>query len=215
MGIAERKERERRDRINTILIAARDLFFEKGYRATMDEIAERAELSKGTLYIYFKSKDELYISVILEGFHLLEERMKKAIGRAEGAVERVKAIYYAFIDHCLENRAYFRTTQYFLTEDARANTSPQLVETINRSTAELMQYGVKAIEEGVKEKAFRGDLNPAALATAIWRMATGILDLAVLEEGGGGKNRPLGEVFDTAIEVVLDGIGAKKNRGRG
>ena len=54
MGIAERKERERRDRINTILVAARDLFFEKGYRATMDEIAERAEISKGTLYIYFR-----------------------------------------------------------------------------------------------------------------------------------------------------------------
>ncbi len=206
MGVAERKERERRERVNTILAAARDLFFEKGYRATMDEIAERAELSKGTLYLYFKSKDELYISVILEGFHLLEERLKRELKGAKGVEDRVRAIYYAFIDHCLENRAYFRTTQYFLTEDARANTSPDLVETINRSTAELMRYGVREIEEGMEKGVFRGDLDPGAIALVVWRMATGILDLAVLEGGGNRKRRPLQDVFDEAIEMVLRGI---------
>ncbi|MBC7231599.1 MAG: helix-turn-helix transcriptional regulator [Actinobacteria bacterium] len=208
MGVAERKERERRERVKTILAAARDLFFEKGYRATMEEIAERAELSKGTLYLYFKSKDELYISVILEGFHLLEERLKRELKRAKGVEDRVRAIYYGFIDHCLENRAYFRTTQYFLTEDARANTSPDLVETINRSTAELMRYGVREIEEGMEKGFFRRELDPGAIALAVWRMATGILDLAVLEGDGEGKKRPMQDVFETAIEMVLRGIKA-------
>lgn len=206
MGIAERREREKRERVSAILIAARDLFFEKGYRATMEEIAERAELSKGTLYLYFKSKDELYISVILEGFHILEERLKRELKRAKGAENRVRAVYYAFIDHCLENKAYFRTTQYFLTEDARANTSPELADTINRSTGELMRYGVKVIEEGVERGVFRNDVKPDVLSLAVWRMATGILDLAVLEENTGTGTRPYQEVFDTAIEVVLRGI---------
>ncbi len=208
MGIAERREREKRERINTIILAARDLFFEKGYRATMDEIAERAELSKGTLYLYFKSKDELYISVILEGFHLLESRLKKELKGAKEVEERVRAVYYAFIDHCLENKAYFRTTQYFLTEDARANTSPDLVETINRSTGELMQYGVGVIREGMEKGVFRKDVDPFILALTVWRMATGILDLAVLESDTARGKRPYQEVFDTAIDVVLRGVRA-------
>ena len=52
MGIAERREREREQRRNTILDAAETVFFSKGINlATMDEVAEEAELSKGTLYL--------------------------------------------------------------------------------------------------------------------------------------------------------------------
>jgi AcrR family transcriptional regulator len=206
MGVSARKEREKQHRRESILSTAADLFFEKGYRTTMEEIAERAELSKGTLYIYFSSKDELYISVIMEGFRILEERMTKAVAKAKGAEERVRTIYYSFIDHCLENREYFRITQYFLTEDARKNTSDDLVETINRSTAALLEHGIKVIQEGIDEGSFKKTLDPNALALITWRMATGILDLAVLEDeisGGAGAYR---ELFDTAIEVVLQGV---------
>ncbi len=69
MGTAARKEREKQKRREEILAAARDLFYEKGYQnTTVEEIAEAAEISKGTVYLYFASKDELYVSVILEGF---------------------------------------------------------------------------------------------------------------------------------------------------
>ena len=57
MGIHERKEREKEHRRDEILNAAQKVFFEKGLQsATMDEIAEAAELSKGTLYLYYGSK---------------------------------------------------------------------------------------------------------------------------------------------------------------
>lgn len=60
MGTHERKEREREHRREDILDAAQHVFFEKGLpTATMDEIAEIAELSKGTLYLYYKSKEDL------------------------------------------------------------------------------------------------------------------------------------------------------------
>jgi TetR/AcrR family transcriptional regulator len=55
MGIVERKEREKEHRKEEILDAAQKVFFERGLvTATMDEIAETAELSKGTLYLYYK-----------------------------------------------------------------------------------------------------------------------------------------------------------------
>ena len=60
MGTHERKEREKEHRREEILAAAQAVFFEKGLQnSTMDEIAERAELSKGTLYLYYKSKEDL------------------------------------------------------------------------------------------------------------------------------------------------------------
>mgnify|MGYP006293938867 FL=1 len=61
MGIYERKRREREQRRAQILEAAKKVFSSKGFNsATMEEIAGEAELSPGTLYIYFKNKEELH-----------------------------------------------------------------------------------------------------------------------------------------------------------
>ncbi|MCK5408322.1 MAG: helix-turn-helix transcriptional regulator, partial [Candidatus Krumholzibacteria bacterium] len=60
MGIAERREREKEQRRIDIIDAAERVFFSKGWQAaTMDDVAEAVELSKATLYLYFKNKEEL------------------------------------------------------------------------------------------------------------------------------------------------------------
>ena len=64
-----RKEREREFRRKEILLAARQVFALRGFaNATLDEIAEQAEYGKGTLYNYFESKEQLFESVISDGF---------------------------------------------------------------------------------------------------------------------------------------------------
>ncbi|RLC22759.1 MAG: TetR/AcrR family transcriptional regulator, partial [Deltaproteobacteria bacterium] len=66
MGIQERKEREKGRRRQQIMIAAKRVFSLKGFnKATMEDIANEAELSPGTLYLYFKNKDELCASLSL------------------------------------------------------------------------------------------------------------------------------------------------------
>ncbi len=206
MGVAARREKEKLLRRNSILEAARHLFFEKGYRTTMDEIAERAELSKGTLYLYFKSKDELYVSVIVEGYRILEKRIREALERAEGPEEKLKAVYFSFVDHCLENREYFRITQYFLTEDARENTSRELIDAINMDSMTLLEYGIKAMREGIEEGVFRDDFDPVRASLVAWRNATGILDLAVLGNEGSVAAVDYGELFDLAFAFLMRGI---------
>lgn len=71
MGVKERRKREEMARLASIMVAAEKVFSERGYyKARMEDIAEAAELAKGTLYFYFKSKDEIYL-------HLLEREAQK------------------------------------------------------------------------------------------------------------------------------------------
>ena len=71
MGIKERRGREEQARLLAILGAAESVFASKGYYETrMDDIANKAELAKGTIYYYFKSKEEIYL-------HLLETESDK------------------------------------------------------------------------------------------------------------------------------------------
>lgn len=64
MGVAARKQREKEERRAAILDAAEAVFASKGVaETTMDDIAQQAELGKGTLYLYFTSKNELYLAI--------------------------------------------------------------------------------------------------------------------------------------------------------
>ena len=77
MGIKERKEREKESRRQQIMVAAKKIFTEKGFnRATMDDIANEAELSPGTLYLYFKNKEELYASLSLRILQYLQQKIE-------------------------------------------------------------------------------------------------------------------------------------------
>ncbi len=72
MGVEERRKREREQRKKDILDAARTLLFEKGIQATsVNAIAKKSELSIGTIYFYFKNKEEIYTALQEEGLEIL------------------------------------------------------------------------------------------------------------------------------------------------
>jgi AcrR family transcriptional regulator len=64
LNALERRKKEKEHRRNAILKAARKLFFEKGFKAvTVDSIAAKADISKGSVYLYFDSKEEIYADI--------------------------------------------------------------------------------------------------------------------------------------------------------
>lgn len=69
MGIPERKKRERERRKQQIMFAAKSCFKKSGYNyTTIGDIAEESDLSIGTIYLFFKNKDDLYASVLTKVF---------------------------------------------------------------------------------------------------------------------------------------------------
>jgi len=67
LGLQERREKEKDNRKKLILKSARALFFKKGFNnVTVDEIAKASELGKGSIYLYFNSKEEIYAQILLK-----------------------------------------------------------------------------------------------------------------------------------------------------
>jgi hydroxymethylglutaryl-CoA reductase len=94
MGIQERKEREKERRRQQIMVAAKRVFTEKGFnKATMEDIAQEAELSPGTLYLYFKNKEELYASLSLRILQYLLIRVEHVNDEKDtGPEEKLKSL---------------------------------------------------------------------------------------------------------------------------
>ena len=81
------RTKEKAVRIAEIQAAAKKVFFKKGYQnTTMQEIADKAKVSKGTLYLYYKGKDDLYVALMmpsLEELGRLFREVEKAILRSD------------------------------------------------------------------------------------------------------------------------------------
>ena len=100
MGIAERKQREKDARIKHIQNSAVAVFYKKGYgETTMEEIAQTAELSKATIYLYFKSKDDLYYGIVEPALSKLSRKLVRiAASRDEPADVTIRKIIAATYD---------------------------------------------------------------------------------------------------------------------
>lgn len=96
---ALRREREREYRLRTILSAAETLFAEKGFHNTsVDEIADQAEVSVGTVYFYFKNKEALLIRLFDESLHRLRIILGNVFETAPSPLQGMQMAGQAFFD---------------------------------------------------------------------------------------------------------------------
>jgi len=183
VGIAERREREKEQRKNDIIDAAERVFFGHGHEnATMDDVAKEAELSKGTLYLYFKNKEELYLAIHLRGNKILRSLFEKTIDKYKSGLEKTKAIGLAYVEFYKTYPNYFNALIYY--ESREINFSDEdsvatecLIE--GKATLEML---INAIMIGMKDGSIRPDIDPVKTALSLWGQTTGIVQIAALKE---------------------------------
>ena len=88
-----------------ILEAARKVFARKGFNgATVDEIAEAAGLAKGTVYLYFSSKRDVYLAALKQGLTSLIEETRRAVSAAATPAEKLRAFVTTRLQFAEDNR---------------------------------------------------------------------------------------------------------------
>ena len=108
MSVRDRKQRERLARRETILAAAAFVFAEHGVDgATIEMVARRAELAVGTIYLYFSSRDDLFVSLMAERIGKLRQRYREVHARGLEPLEELRAIANVYFDYLRESRGLF------------------------------------------------------------------------------------------------------------
>ena len=109
MGIKERRQREEKARLASIIAAAETVFAERGYhQARMDDIAEAAELAKGTLYYYFKSKDEIYVHLLEREGRKVHAEVRTRITASSTFMEALQQTIDFYLEYFDKNRAFLK-----------------------------------------------------------------------------------------------------------
>jgi TetR/AcrR family transcriptional regulator len=177
MGVEERKERERQARREAIMASAQELFFAKGFNpTTMDEIAQRAELSKGALYLYFASKEELYVSVMNEGLAILFDRMEEAFKQdlpPDQMIRRLGEVRYRYY---LDYREYYRIFFFLEHKDVVRQLPRELIQDNLEKAIHRFQRFIEVIQQGIDQGLF-ASVDPRKAAAAFFGAINGVLFL--------------------------------------
>jgi AcrR family transcriptional regulator len=183
LGIAERKEREKEQRKNDIIDAAESVFFAKGLEtATMDDVADAAELSKGTLYLYFKNKEDLYLSIHLRGNRVLKSLFQTAVKQAKSGIEKTRAIGEAYRKFYDKYPDYFNAMIYYESHEINFEESDSVALQCLMEGKETLELLIDAINLGIRDGSIRSNIDPVKTAINLWGQTTGIIQIASLKE---------------------------------
>ena len=109
MGVKERRAREGTARLDAILAAAESVFARDGYQlARMEDIAETAELAKGTLYYYFKSKDEIFARLLERESGKVLDEVRRRIPEPSTFREALEQTVLFYLEYFEANRGFLK-----------------------------------------------------------------------------------------------------------
>lgn len=167
---------------NNILDVAKKLFEKNGIMATtMDEIAKEAEYSKSTIYVYFRSKDEIYYSLIYESMVSLKERLKP-VTEHNDFEKAYFSICRILVDFKQEHPLYFDGITGEISVDERDFATCPVLRDIYNAGEETNEIMAAAVRRGMDSGYLRDDLRPVPAILTLWASLCGIIKMAELKE---------------------------------
>ena len=162
------------------MASAQELFFAKGFTpTTMDEIASKAELSKGALYLYFSSKEDLYVTVLNEGLKILFDRIDEVFQLdlpPDQLIRRFGEVRYRYY---LDYREYYRIFFFRQHRDVDVDVARQLLshtlvqENLEKGMRNFQRF-IGVIQKGIDQGIF-APVDPRKAAVAFWGAINGVL----------------------------------------
>jgi TetR/AcrR family transcriptional regulator len=208
MGTEERREREKAAREEAIVASARELFFTKGFNSTtMAEIAQKAELSKGALYLYFPSKEVLYATIMNAGLTILFERMEAVFQLDLSPDQMLRKIGEVHYRYYLDYREYSRI--FFFREHRDRDVARQLPRELIQANLEKgmrnFQRFIEVIQKGIDQGIF-AQVDPRRAAVAFWGATNGILFLFEDELNREMIGMDVEELIYYTIDLFIDAL---------
>ena len=171
------KRKERLKELHTICVleAAEKLFEKKGFDAvSMDEVAFNTGISKSTVYVYFKSKQIIWDSIVCKYMELLLEDAKKAADGDGSFEDRYYKLCFDIAEKFEAHPLFCKGTLGKISVDMNQELYKKIYEIGEQTNEEIARFIRSGIEEGMVRKDI--DIYPAVIM--MWSSISGIISMA-------------------------------------
>ena len=203
------EEKRKENRKNTILTAARSLFFDQGFKAvTIDNIAAKAEVSKGSIYLCFESKEEIYAQILISDNIALYERIKNFSAKEATASQLLLEFAKIYVDYFLNDNELFRILMTFMMQTSQMNLVEKQKDELIRSTNQNIKIIYEIIQKGIDSGEFSPIGNIRQMQNAIWGMLNGVISLYVFTGNPTKRTERIHSTVRDSLNVFIEGLKA-------
>ena len=205
----KRKQREYEARRQEILSAAEGLFSKNGFfKTSMAEIATAAQFAMGTVYRFFKSKEEIYISIVEAKVEELAGLLDEAITKEKTASDKINAFIQVKLEYADRNRDFFRiyVSEWSGFEWTIKSAFGERVWKLYMAQVDLV---ADLIRQGIRRKEFR-KIDPKDAAFALHGMLNSTMYVWILQAKPSGS---LVDKRDLISALFLSGVEKESHTG--
>lgn len=196
---------------HAILNAARTIFYQKGFlKTTVHDIAKKAGIAKGTVYLYFSRKEDICFALSKEAFDILDKLFEKQISKSNTGLEKIIALgkaYFYLYTHDKHRFKILQECEVLLTEryDAEKTEAEHALIQHKKNIIILVAH---LIQQGQKDGSIRKDLDPGKTAiillktTRLYILTTTKQEEIAIKEHNTTKEEMI-EYFFTFISQAL------------
>lgn len=193
----EENEQQKKRR-SEILEAAKAIFSSAGlHKADMNEIAKRANIAKGTVYLYFPSKKDLFIAVIQDGLESLSHKIREEVENIDDSVGKIKKAISTYMLFFKDHQALYRI---LLQPDL------ELIDGIAETMKDVKLSKLPQIAETIKKGIEKGQIRKVDEETVSY-MILGMIDLVLYQWlSNNGEEEQIEKKIEQINEVLFKGI---------
>ena len=216
MGVTERRIREKERKRSIMLDAAEFILLEKGLdHLSMEDVAEKAEVSKGSLYQYFQNKNDLVLGICYRATHLLNESFKEVLESKRKGLILVRELGERYLNYVKDHSQYCSSMKFLDNlSSSEVDGESDYLELCKKNRQEGFRLVVEAIQRASHDGSIKNDFPAEQLALLFWSTSHGVVTISymhqnyehfkLLEHIGMQEN----ELFNAYMHILGCGIAA-------
>ena len=207
MGSPEKRKKEKENKKNTILKAARKLFFDRGFKfVTVDSIAAKAGVSKGSIYLYFDSKEEIYAQVLITDNIELNKDIKIFSTKEAPAAELLLEFSQIYINYFLDHNELFRILMTFMLQTEQMNLTQEQNTELIQTTNDNIKVISTIIQKGIDSGEFAPTIDIRQAQNAIWGLFNGIISLYLFMGNPAKRADRIHSMVKDSLNIFINGL---------
>ena len=207
MGLEERRKREKENRKIAVLKAARKLFFDKGFRnVTVESIAKKAELSKGSVYLYFKSKEDIYTQILLSDINKFHKVIANLMQEGQSSSAMLMGLANIYADFFMNDRELFRIMMNYMLNINHMNLPEEIDHLIVKATNKTIDIIEEIFMTGIRSGEFPPYIDLRQKRNAIWGLLNGTISLHLFTGTEEKREERIRSTIQTGLNTFLRGM---------
>jgi AcrR family transcriptional regulator len=202
----QRRERRILRRRGEILQEAKRAFLSRPYsEVTVEKIAAAADMSKATIYLYFRNKAQIYGAVLEEDMQILVEALTGAYDRKKGLRENLLSFSRRYVAYFRTHPEYFTTLSFFFLPGRELPLPTEIATGIERR----FQTAMSVVEGCIRDAIERQEIRPCdtwQTTVALWSMWLGSTYLALSDRAATRFNDSLEQVVEVGVMTFFQGM---------